>query len=224
MNKCFALLCMALLACGNGTREDKNLRNANGETIDKTLDYRLETKGYKNGDILFITCKSDLSSPISQATNSEYTHCGVFVRKKEGAYILEAFAGVELTPFSEFMQNRVGDLLLVMRLKEREKLMGKAKEPKFLKKGMKWLGKEYDGSFMWSDESLYCSELVFKMYEAIGVELCATKKLKEFDFSSPEVKAELQNRYGGEIPMEEPVVAPVDLIYSTLLDTVYYRK
>ena len=38
--------------------------------------------------------------------------------------------------------------------------------------GLKFKGKPYDQYFGWSDEKIYCSELVWKMYKsALGMEL-----------------------------------------------------
>ena len=42
-------------------------------------------------------------------------------------------------------------------------------------------GKPYDLYFEWSDERIYCSELVWKMYAALGVKLGTLQKLREFD-------------------------------------------
>jgi hypothetical protein len=229
MNRIYLLLFIPVFACSSKNSTKNKLITPNSTSHNSTnskyeFDYAADPKAYKNGDILFITCQSDLSSPISLATKSKYTHCAAFIEMKDGPYIFEASADVGLTPFKEFMESRVGSLLLVMRLKNRKEGLGDSKEADFLTKALAWRGKQYDGSFMWSNESMYCSELVYKMYENVGIELCPKKKLKDFDFSATEVKAELQKRYGNNIPYDEPVVAPIDLIHSALLDTVYYHE
>ena len=43
------------------------------------------------------------------------------------------------------------------------------------------------------------------------------KKLSDFDLSDERVQSKMQQRYGTNIPLEEPVVAPADLFDSQLL-------
>lgn len=43
---------------------------------------------------------------------------------------------------------------------------------KMKKVGEKYIGKDYDLYFEWSDSRIYCSELVWKIYkESIGLEI-----------------------------------------------------
>jgi Permuted papain-like amidase enzyme, YaeF/YiiX, C92 family len=180
--------------------------------------------GYKNGDIVFIHSNSDLSSPISLATVSEYTHCAMFWNMTDGPKFFEANNGVEATDFDKFMEDRKGSLLLVLRLRERKNLLLRKQEDKIFYQMRDWLGLDYDGHFLWSNNEMYCSELVFKLYKTAGINLCELKKLEDFDLKSPIVQKELKRRYGNIIPLKEPVIAPVDLVYSPLLDTIYYTK
>jgi hypothetical protein len=61
---------------------------------------------------------------------------------------------------------------------------------------------------------MYCSELVWKAYRAAGVELTEPKPMKSFDLSSPLVKSVMQERYGKDVPLDEPMVSPGDLFQS----------
>ena len=82
-------------------------------------------------------------------------------------------------------------------------------------------GKPYDLYFEWSDERIYCSELVWKMYQqALGVQLGTLQKLREFDLSDPVVKAKMRERYGSRVPLDEPVISPGAQFASPLLSTV----
>lgn len=221
-----AIIAIFLLSCSNSKKkvEEKN-ESVSNEINLKWMKDGNQPDGYKNGDIIFIHSNSDLSSPISLATESNYTHCAIYWNMKgTRPTIFEACSEVEMTPFNEFITEKKGSLLLVLRLKENKKIFDNLKQAKLSSSFQSWLGKEYDGKFLWSDEEMYCSELVYKLYEAAGVKLCELKKLGDFDFSSPEVQKELKARYGDKIPMKEPVIAPVDLIYSNLLDTIYFSK
>jgi len=102
--------------------------------------------------------------------------------------------------------------------------------PGALTKALTWrraqLGKDYDLLFQWDDETLYCSELVWKIYEeAAGVKLCKTKTFQSYFLDKPEVRKVIQKRYGeaANLPAKEPVVAPSDLAASPLLAEVPRR-
>ena len=81
--------------------------------------------------------------------------------------------------------------------------------------------KNYDIYFGWSDESVYCSELVWKIYKnSLNIEIGELKKLKEFNLEHPVVSQKLHERYGENIPYNEPVISPGDMFDSELLETV----
>jgi len=79
------------------------------------------------------------------------------------------------------------------------------------------LDKHYDLGFNWSDKEMYCSELVFKAYQQIGITLCPTQALGSFRLDHPKVKRILTQRYGNNIPYDEPMVSPGQLSDSKLL-------
>ncbi|HEM48716.1 MAG TPA: peptidoglycan peptidase, partial [Caldithrix sp.] len=82
-------------------------------------------------------------------------------------------------------------------------------------------GKNYDIYFEWSDDRIYCSELVWKIYEqAAGIEIGSLTKLKNFDLSHPVVKEKMKERYGDNPPLDEDVIAPASIFNSDLLYTV----
>lgn len=233
MNKIIFISFFLALSCtqNKGDKQDQR-KTTNPLPIDTVEDfnYPLLVDGkhsvkFEDGDIVFIHSGSDLSFPISLATESDYTHCAIYwCFKGTGPAFYEASAKVEITGFEDFLKDRKGTLLLVMRLKDRDKLLDSLHLSQLINKLSSWHDRPYDGLFLWSDDKLYCSELVYKAYEAANIELCKLKKLSDFDLKSPVVKSELEKRYGHDVPLQESVVAPVDLIYSKLLDTIYYSK
>ncbi len=83
-------------------------------------------------------------------------------------------------------------------------------------------GKPYDKYFEWSDERIYCSELVWKIYnESTGLRIGNLQKMKELDFSSPQVQSLMKERYGNQLPEEEKVISPVSMFKSDQLETVF---
>jgi uncharacterized protein YycO len=81
------------------------------------------------------------------------------------------------------------------------------------------LGIHYDLGFNWSDEELYCSEFVWKIYNhALGIDIGKPRPLKEFDLTHPAVKQKLTERYGKNIPLNENMISPGDMYESELLE------
>jgi uncharacterized protein YycO len=63
--------------------------------------------------------------------------------------------------------------------------------------GERFLGKDYDIYFEWSDNRIYCSELIWKIYkEATNIEIGQLENLSDFNLSNKLVKKKLKERYG----------------------------
>ena len=88
--------------------------------------------------------------------------------------------------------------------------------------GEKYLNKNDDIYFEWTDDKIYCSELVWKIYkEAANIEIGELEKLSDFDLSNNIVREILKERYGNNIPMDEVVISPESIYNSDLLETIY---
>lgn len=175
---------------------------------------------YKTGDIIFQNSHSAQSEAIKLATRSRFSHVGVIVFKNNQPYVLEAIEPVSLTPLKTWIAR--GDQKYFEVKRPKQALPINAPTQKRLDSLQKiYLSKHYDIPFQWTDEKLYCSELVWKLYDQVyGLKLCPTRALKDFDLSNPLVQMALQQRYGKNIPMDEQVVSPEDLYRSTLLESV----
>lgn len=176
---------------------------------------------YLEGDIIFQSGESEQCKAVKLATHSEYSHVGMITFIDQKPFVLEAVEPVRVTPLSAWKAHGIGGKYTVMRLKKRsEEILGtEIDNAKVL--ANKMLGLHYDIYFNWGDDELYCSELVWKIYQrGYGVELCSLRKIKEFDLSSIEVKEVMKQRYGKHPPLEENVVAPSDLSTSELLYVV----
>lgn len=175
----------------------------------------------KDGDIIFQTTQSSQSKAIQLATHSRYSHVGIVYFDKRQPMVLEAVQPVRVTPLKKFLARSVGGHYVVKRLKNADAVLTPAVLAKMQSVGRSYIGKNYDWAFGWSDNRIYCSELVWKIYkQGAGIELAPTKKLREFDLSHPAVKAKLKERYGKRVPLDEPVVAPSQLDESALLELV----
>lgn len=175
----------------------------------------------KNGDIVFQTTESSQCKAVQLATHSPYSHCGIIYIEGDKVMVYEAVQPVKLTPLKEWVKHGKNGKYVAKRLKNASSVLTPEVMAKMKKAGDQYKNKNYDIYFGWSDDLIYCSELVWKIYkEGAGIEVGKPKKLKDFDLTSAPVKAKLQERYGNSIPYEETVVAPSDIFDSELLETV----
>jgi len=173
---------------------------------------------YLEGDIIFQSSQSNQCKAVKLATHSEYSHVGMITFINGKPFVLEAVEPVRTTELATWIAHGTGGHYTVMRLKNRDSEILNKEIPIAQALAEKMLGIHYDIYFNWGDDQLYCSELVWKIYQrGYGVELCPLRKMKEFDLTSPEVKSIMKQRYGNNPPLDENVVAPSDLSNSTLL-------
>jgi hypothetical protein len=176
----------------------------------------------KEGDIIFQESHSSQSRAIQLATKSRYTHVGMIFKQNNQWMVLEAVQPVRYTPVKAFIARSTKGHFAVKRLINADEALTPQTIEKMKQLGKSMLGKNYDLYFEWSDSKIYCSELVWKIYDRIlHVEVGKLAKLKEFDLSSPLVKAMMKQRYGNKIPLDEPVISPEAMFQSELLMTVY---
>ncbi len=174
----------------------------------------------KDGDIIFQTSKSTQSKAIQMATGSRYSHMGIVFISDDGTFVFEAVQPVKLTLLNQWIQRGVGEHFVVKRLKGDEILTEKVlAEMKHI--GKTYMGKPYDSFFEWSDDRIYCSELVWKIYyQATGLKLGSLEKLSSFNINEPEVREIITQRYGDKVPLDEVVISPKSIFNSDLLETV----
>ena len=169
----------------------------------------------QEGDIVFRNEAGNFSKAIQLATHSPYNHVGMIFMRKGKPYVLEAVGPVKFTSLDRWW---IDGHCAAKRLKKAKAIL----TPEVLRKmealAEKYLGKKYSFTFAWSEESFYCSGLVWKIYhDTTGLELGKFRKLKEFDLSSPLVKRELKKKYGALIPLDLKVISPADMFQSDLL-------
>lgn len=179
-----------------------------------------KSKQLHDGDIIFQTSQSSQSQAIQAATHSRYSHMGILFQQDNSWFVYEAVGPVKSTALNDWIHRGSGEHYTVMRLNSPDTL-----SPSQLKKlrdeGLKFKGKPYDQYFGWSDEKIYCSELVWEMYKsAVNIELGKLSTLGSFDLSAPVVKAKLKERYGNKVPLQEKTISPRDIYDCPLLRKV----
>jgi len=177
--------------------------------------------GVQTGDLIFQTSPSSLGKAIQLATHSKYSHVGIIYEQDGQFYVYEAIQPVSKAPLGEWIDRGVDDHYVIKRLKNANDVLTPEALTRMIAVGKRFEGKDYDGQFAWSDDRLYCSELVWKIYqEGAGIEIGQLQTLSSFDLSSELVKQKLEEHYGGNIPLDEPVISPEAMFQSPLLKTV----
>jgi hypothetical protein len=198
----------------------KNRESANPELVNvsKTAN---NFELLQEGDIIFQSSQSKQCEAVKIATQSKFSHCGIIYIIKNKKYVYEAVQPVKITPLKEWVKYGEKQNYLVKRVKNASTVLNNKVLEKMKTYGKKFKNKDYDGYFEWSDDKIYCSELVWKIYKnGANIELCKLKKLKDFNLKNQTVQSILRERYGNNIPYEEAVVAPSQIADSPLLETI----
>jgi uncharacterized protein YycO len=175
----------------------------------------------RDGDIIFHTSRSAQSAAIQRATHSRYSHMGLILHRDGKPFVFEAVSTVKFTPLAQWTARGEGGRYVVKRWRESDTKLDAVGTKRLRERAQALAGKSYDLTFEWSDERIYCSELVWKAYErAFGVRIGETQQLSEFDLADPAVKAKLRERYGNAVPLRETVISPQAMFDSPLLTTV----
>lgn len=199
-----------LAACENP--KSKESETTSSEVTAQQMDTLME------GDILFQISTSGQGKAIQLATNSPYSHCGILFRENNEWMVFEGVQPVKKTALNEWIAQGVKQHVVVKRLKNAQAVLTPQVKNHMKATATKFIGKNYDLTFTWNDDRMYCSELVYKIYErGAGIEVGKLQKLREFDLSNPVVKAKLVERYGTKIPLDEPVISPGAIFTDTNL-------
>lgn len=179
----------------------------------------------QTGDVIAHTSTSSQSKMIQVGTMSKYSHVGVVFVGRDGAYVFESIATTRMTPLDEFIDRGKDDKYTILRYDQdgdgtAEGLTDEQKNGLW-KHRRPYLGKRYDLAFKWSDDKMYCSESTWKIFRDIGISLSETRRIRSFNIWIPKIRRVMESRWGGPVNMDEPVVAPKDVVKSDALVVVY---
>jgi hypothetical protein len=176
---------------------------------------------FRTGDLIFQSEPGNFAKAIRLATKSPYNHVGMVFIKNGKPYVFEAVGPVKFTSLEGFAQRGIEGRYTVKRLKDADKVL----TPKVLARmealAKEFKGRAYSGTFDWLDDTMYCSELVWKMYErSTGLKIGEFQRMGDFDLSHPVVKRELRKRFGRLIPPGLKLISPGSMAESELLTPV----
>ena len=172
----------------------------------------VEPTALHDGDIIFQTTKSEQSQAIQIVTHSPYSHVGIIFMREGKPYVYETISTVQYTPLAQWIARDKQLHFVVKRLHNAQQVLTPNAIKKLKAQAMTFKAKPYDLTFEWSDSRIYCSELVWKIYErALGIKIGQLQKLGDFDLSHPLVQYQLKQRYGNKVPLNNTVISPASM-------------
>jgi hypothetical protein len=177
---------------------------------------------WQAGDIVFQGGTGTQARAIETATGSSWTHCGIVLMDENGPYVVEAVQPVRRTELKAWLERGNG-VYSVKRLVD-ETVLTPAVLEKMRQTAHGLVGRNYDIFFQWDDERIYCSELVWKVYQqSASLEVAEMERFGDMDLAGPEARQILKQRFANGPPLDEPVISPGRIHRSALLRTVKER-
>ncbi|HUG72379.1 MAG TPA: YiiX family permuted papain-like enzyme [Steroidobacteraceae bacterium] len=175
------------------------------------------------GDLVFQISGSAQAEAVRLATGATYGHVGVVFMVDGVPRVLEAGGdSVRYSSLQGFIARSRGGKYAIKRLKNAGTALTAEHIRRMQAMGESWRGRGYDKVFSWSDAEMYCTELVWKLYQRVtGIELGRVATIGEFDLRHPGVQKFLKERYGDRIPVEETVISPAELFRAPGLEIVF---
>ncbi len=145
----------------------------------------------RDADLVFHTSTSTQAQAIVWATASPYAHVGLVERRGEQVYVLEAVQPVKRTAWAAWTRRGLGGHVTVLR----HPGLDPTARTTVLDAARRYLGRPYDLTFAPGDDRLYCSELIYLAFAAVGVRLGTWTPASELGLASPPVQALLRRRW-----------------------------
>lgn len=176
---------------------------------------------FEFGDIVFQDAPSGNSKAIKLITNSKYSHVGMIVKMNGKDYVYEAVQPVQIIPLEQWITRDKNNHFETKRLKNATSVFTPENIEKIKEQMNLHIGKNYDGAFRWSDNEMYCSEVIWKIYKnACNLEIGKTQVLEDLNTANPIVMKRLNEIYPQVIPWREKVISPQAIYESDLLTTI----
>jgi len=171
---------------------------------------------WRNGDVVLQTSASAQSTAIQIATRSPYSHTGLVEVAPDGVFVIEALGKVSRTPIAAWIRRGDGRRYTAIRKRDLTPEAGAA----VVTAARAFLGKKYDARFEWSDDRIYCSELVAKAYQR-GANASAGRMQRVADLNIAPILAAARARYGDKLPLDRKVLTPASLAEDPGFVTVH---
>ena len=182
---------------------------------DRVLSYYLSEK--REGDILFQSLpKGDLTNAIEGVSQSEWSHCGLLVRREGQWQVAEAIIDVRYTPLWQWLIRGRWSRVASYRPVKTEGVTADA-----IVTGVEaYLDLPYDYRYAPGEDEIYCSELVHLVYRnQCGQSLGTWETLGSLNWQPHE--AFIREMEGGDLPLDRKMVTPVALTRDPQLEKIH---
>lgn len=180
----------------------------------------LKSVHLKDGDIIFQVTFTDSKLP-QIPSKAKYNHLGIIYLKDGSYFVYEAKQPVQLTPFGEWIKKGENRHYVVKRLKNAAQVLTPEVILKLKNAVQRFNGKDYDPCFSWSDEKMYDSELVWKVYkDATGIEIGELQQLRDFEAADTLVQKQINIKCNDKPSAKELIISPSAIFNSELLESV----
>ncbi len=175
----------------------------------------------QHGDLVFqsLPCNPIIDA-IEGCTGSPYSHCGIVIHHEGGWHVLEAIGPVKETPLKNWIaQSSISkgrrDHFAVCRLKpEFQKHI-----PSMIAGARRFIGKPYDIQYELDDEKIYCSELIYKGWQAATTHPLG-KLCRLSDLNWQPYETVIRSITGGRLPLDRQMITPKNLAAAPQLDPI----
>ncbi|TDR87142.1 YiiX/YebB-like N1pC/P60 family cysteine hydrolase [Enterovirga rhinocerotis] len=139
-------------------------------------------RDWQTGDLIFQESLSPQATAIRVATGSRYSHMGIVLRSAGGIRVIEAARTVSETPLKAFIARGARQDYAVYRV--RRLTSGQAAAA--VEAARTYLGRPYDIFFRLDPSAIYCSELPFYAFRAVGLTIGQAERLGDLKIETPE--------------------------------------
>ncbi|MES2569046.1 MAG: YiiX/YebB-like N1pC/P60 family cysteine hydrolase [Verrucomicrobiota bacterium] len=177
------------------------------------------------GDILFQSLPhGELVDAIEGVTLSPWSHCGVVMQVDGRWQVAEAIGYVRHTPLALWiLRGRSGHFEAYRPVSSVTLPAQKQLHDSLTTALASRMGRYYDFRYAPDDSEIYCSELVFKAYrDAFGLELGKWEELGQLNWKPFE--AFIRTLENGPVPLQRPIITPVGITRSPLLQRIYPKR
>lgn len=144
-----------------------------------------------NGDLIFQTATSKQAPAILVATASPFTHMGMIKKDDNRFVVIEAIGTVQETPLQQWIDRGVLQRVAIYR----DPTLTPEQAQQIISSATTYYGKPYDRFFSFHNDALYCSELPYLTYKALGHSLGTVQKVSELNFDNMVVKKMIKQRW-----------------------------
>lgn len=183
--------------------------------LDRIASYLLSDK--QEGDVLMQSLPhSELTDAIEMASRSPWSHCGILVKRDGHWQVAQALMDVHYTPLIEYLIQGRDLRVTSFRVKD----LTEEQKAKVQAGIVELLGKPYDINYEPDDRKIYCSELVWKVYDReLGIHWGEWQAFGTLNWKPVEVFVRSVER--GKVPLDRMMITPVELTRTGMVVQVF---